>query len=260
MNTTTNMESDRLLEPVDLAPYKLVNEHSSAPFLLVCEHAGRAVPSKLGNLGLSPKTFDLHIAYDIGAEHLARRMAEHLDASLVLQPYSRLVIDCNRPTGASDLIPEISDSVIIPANKDLGERDRQFRITEIFEPFHAAVAKILDRPGIRAAFAIHSFTPVLGGTKRPWHVGFAYRRDLATSQALAYGLNKLDPTLQIGMNKPYSIDDASDFFVPYHGEKRGLSHSLIEIRNDLLGTDRGSRKWADIMSNVIGRFAENQLQ
>ena len=99
-------------------------------------------------------------------------------------------------------------------------------------PFHAATAALLDRSRRTAAFAIHSFTPVMGGKARPSDIGLPYRRDTDTSPRLRDALAARHRDLLIGMNEPCQIDDASGWFVPRHCEPRGLAHSLIEIRND----------------------------
>jgi len=248
----------RLLQASDPAPFELVNAASDSDVVIVCEHAGRDIPALLGTLGLTGDQLDRHIAFDIGAETVARLMSARLDTPLILQPYSRLVIDCNRPVAAEDSIPEISDQVAVPGNKNLTETDRRQRIDEIFTPFQDAVSGLLDRHARRAIFAIHSFTPMLGDSARPWDIAFLFRQDTATSQALANTIRRCSPDVVIGMNEPYCIDDRSDWFVPYHGERRGLAHSLIEIRNDHLLSDDGCRYWASLIGDAISEFQDNK--
>jgi predicted N-formylglutamate amidohydrolase len=36
--------------------------------------------------------------------------------------------------------------------------------------------------------------------------------------------------LNVGVNEPYKVDDASDYAVPVHGEQRGVPVVEIEIR------------------------------
>ena len=100
-------------------PVIVVNECGRSPIVLLCEHAGRRIPKVLGSLGLAPGELDRHIAWDIGAEGLARRLSDLLDAPLVLQRYSRLVYDCNRPPEAHDAMPVMSEATAIPGNRDL---------------------------------------------------------------------------------------------------------------------------------------------
>ncbi len=240
-----------LLGPRDIAPFEIVNAGSGHPAVLVCEHAGLAIPQALGDLGVAPDALRTHIGWDIGAADVARMMAENLGAPLILQNYSRLVIDCNRPTVAAESIRPVSHGITIPGNQSLTDADRVARIEEIFTPFHRAVDMILEVVPRRAVFAIHSFNPTLEGESRPWDVGFLFRRDTATSHRLAAELEAAAPGLTIGFNEPYTVDDASDWFVPQHGEKRRLAHSLIEIRNDHLRDKAGCRRWAGLLGRCI---------
>lgn len=254
------LAADRiLLQPGDPEPVELVNADSRHPLVIVCEHAGRAVPAALAGLGLRPADMDKHVAYDIGAASVARKLAAAFGAPLVMQRYSRLVIDCNRPDDARDLIPEVSDGITVPGNCGLGPQDRCRRIAEIFLPYREALDRILDAAPRRIAIAIHSFTPVLAGISRPWDIGFLFRKDVATSHALARALSRRRPDLQVGMNQPYAIDDMSDWFVPQHGERRNLPHSLIEIRNDHLLTEEGCDRWAGLLAACLGELIEDHL-
>ena len=102
-----------LLRSGDPDPVDLVNSQSSAPIFLLCEHAGRAIPASLKNLGLDEPTLRSHRGWDIGAEALARALADRLNAPLILQRYSRLVIDANRPPRSAESILQESDGVLI---------------------------------------------------------------------------------------------------------------------------------------------------
>lgn len=245
------MAKPSLLGPRDPAPVEVLNPTGKAPLLLICEHAGQAVPTRLSGLGITRDQLDAHIGWDIGAAGVTRRLAEALDAPAVLQTYSRLVIDCNRPPEAVDSIPEVSDGHVIPGNRGLANAERQARIDEIFMPYQAAVAEFLDRAPFRATVSIHSFTPRMNGIDRPWDIGFLFRRDAVTSNGIARTLAARVRDLTIGMNQPYQVDDASDWFVPRIGEARGLRHSLIEIRNDHIRSLAGQTLWADRLSHGL---------
>lgn len=243
-----------LLGPRDPAPVEIVNPEGRTPLLLVCEHAGQAVPEALGRLGVSQAQLDEHIGWDIGAAEVTRRLAAMLDAPAVLQRYSRLVIDCNRPPEAPDSCPPVSDGHVIPGNAALDPEDRVKRVDEIFRPFQGAVATALARPEIQATFSIHSYTPVMGGIRRAWDVGFLFRSDRRTSDRMARALGQAVPGLTIGLNQPYQVDDASDWFVPRQAEPRGLPHSLIEIRNDHIRDAAGQTLWAERLAGLMPMF------
>src|SRR5207245_3803897 len=89
----------RLLAKGDPAPVRVLRPAGRADFLLTGDHAGRAIPRRLGMLGLSNSDLGRHITWDIGIAGVTERLSEALDATAVLQVYSRLVIDCNRQPG-----------------------------------------------------------------------------------------------------------------------------------------------------------------
>ena len=85
--------SRTLIGPGDPAPFVLLNEHATAPVLVVCDHASRAFPRAMGRLGLSEADSWRHVAWDLGAGELARGLADALGAPAVLAGYSRLDLD-----------------------------------------------------------------------------------------------------------------------------------------------------------------------
>lgn len=244
----------KLLGPEDPPVCELVNFDSDFPVVLVCEHAGRAVPKKLQRMGLTQDAMARHIAWDIGAAALTRKIAKLMGAPAILQNFSRLVIDCNRPPEHPSSMPAISDETLIPANAEISQQERAARIDEVFTPFQSAVCGLLDQHERKVALAIHSFTPVLAGAKRPWDISFLFRQDTQTSKRLAAHISHEELDLCIGMNQPYNICDKTDWFVPRHGEKRGLAHSLVEIRNDHLLTNAGQDYWAGILTRAITQY------
>lgn len=249
------MGADRFLRDGDPAPVQVLRPDGFFPALLVCEHAGRAIPAALGDLGLPDAERARHIGWDIGAGALALALSEALDAPLVAQRYSRLVIDCNRPAHAAGLIPEVSDGTTIPGNAGLTGGARAARLAAIHAPFHEAIARLLDRRPV-PILAIHSFTPALrvGGGPRPWHAGFLSRDPaLSLGPALIAALAQVDPTLELALNEPYRIEDDSDETIPRHAEARGLPHALLEIRQDLIDTPEGRRRWAGLLATALRR-------
>jgi len=59
--------------------------------------------------------------------------------------------------------------------------------------------------------------------------------------------------LLIGDNEPYSVSDASDYTIPVHGERRGLPHVEIEIRQDLIADTSGQRAWGALLARLLPR-------
>lgn len=253
--TPRKMTSGSLLTEMDPAPFEIVNPDVRSPVVLICEHAGRAVPVRLGDMGLRPDDMERHIAFDLGAERLARRLSAALDSPLVLQRYSRLVIDCNRPLAAPDAIPEVSDGTPVPANRGLAEVDRRARYDEIHQPFHHAVTALLDRRNDSrmqsVVVTLHSFTPKLGGVPRTCHLGVLYNRDPRLADAIMAAADATTHGLRIVRNAPYSVDDISDYTIPVHGEQRGLRHALLEVRNDLIADEAGLDTWTSLLEQLL---------
>ncbi|RWG00851.1 MAG: N-formylglutamate amidohydrolase [Mesorhizobium sp.] len=251
LETLTNV-----LSPSDPVPVEAVNVGARSGFVLVCEHAGIAIPQRLAGLGLPAAGMQRHIAYDIGAEAVARELARLLDAPLFLQRYSRLVIDCNRPFDAPDCIPEVSDQTVVPANLGLADHERRQRYSEIHQPFHRELGHCLD--GRAAAgwpttlVAVHSFTPRLtNGPERPWKLGVLSNRDRSFAERFLRSFQARNPTINSAHNQPYAVDDKSDYTIPVHGEARALPHLLLEIRNDLIGEADGQRNWAGLIAGAL---------
>jgi predicted N-formylglutamate amidohydrolase len=257
------MSTESLLGPDEPDPMTVENEAGSSVFFLTCDHAGRAIPRRLGSLGISEEELGRHIAWDIGISAVGRQLSRLLDAALILQAYSRLVIDCNRDPNVPSSIPEISENTEIPGNRDLGEAGRAARIDAIFRPYHDRVAAALDRRAAEGRatvlVALHSFTPVFKGVARPWHAAVLYNRDARLAHPL-FELMSAEKGLVIGDNEPYRVTDLTDYTVPVHGERRGLPHVEIEIRQDMISDPAGQSAWAERLARLLPAAYSEFLQ
>ena len=252
--TASSPANARLLSPQEPAAVCVEQPDGTSDFLLTCDHADALIPQRLGTLGLSDTQLASHIAWDIGAAGVARLLAARLDATLVLQPYSRLVIDCNRPLTAADSIAQRSEWVQISGNENLSEDDVAARTAEIFTPYHDTLRTLLDeRQRARRQtllVAIHSFTPTYRGDTRPWHISVMYQHDKRMADVLLPLLRR-DERLVIGDNEPYSVTDDTDHTLPHHGQARGLAHVGIEIRQDLIADEAGQKNWAGRLASLF---------
>ena len=240
---------------------RCASSERALPLFLTCDHAGRRVPRALGDMGMPAAEFERHIAWDIGAAAVSRLMSEALDAPLVEQVYSRLVIDCNRDPSVESAMPEVSELTTIPANVCLSQAARTARIEEIFEPYHAVIARLLEKrtqDGRETILvAMHSFTPVFKGFVRPWHVGVLYNRNPDAARIL-FDLFEKEGDLVVGDNQPYQISDDTDYGIPVHGERRRIPHVELEIRQDLIADERGQAAWAERLCRLLPK-ARNAL-
>jgi predicted N-formylglutamate amidohydrolase len=223
-------------------------------FVIVVDHAGRRIPRRLKNLGLPAAELERHIAWDIGGLAVARQVAAALDASLLAQNYSRLVIDCNRDPKVASSIPRLSESVQIPGNMALSEAEIAARRAEIFDPYHDRLRALLDarqvtgRPTILVAQ--HTMTNIFAGARREMHAAVLYNRDRRFAGLVLESLRR-EAGLLIADNEPYFVSDETDYTIPRHGEARGLPHVEIEIRQDLVSDEAGQSAWAGRIAGAL---------
>ena len=239
----------------DPPPFEILHPERRAALLVICDHASRAMPRALARLGLEDAVTMRHIGWDIGAAQVTRNLADALDAPAVLCGYSRLVIDCNRGLGDPTSIPEISDGVAVPGNVGLTPAARVARVDGIFRPYHAAIeaqlAAFAARGVVPIVFSVHSFTPVMNGFARPWHVGVLWDKDPRVPVPLIAALAAADPRRVVGDNQPYSAREPSGYSIRTHAEPAGLPHAAVEIRQDLIDTEAGAAEWADILAVAL---------
>ena len=253
------------LGPNDPHPFKIINPSGSSQLFLTCDHASRAVPRSLGQLGLAPEQYDRHIAYDIGAEAITRILSDTLDAPGILAGFSRLVIDVNRPLGHPQSVPAISDRTQIPANMGISNADLDQRISMLFDPYHGAIAESManlwHRGPAPVLLSIHSFTPHFKNQKRPWDVGILWKNDPRLPEPLMEKL--VQRGFCVGNNKPYSALDLA-YTIDTHAGAAGLANCVIEIRQDLISDQLGVDRWAKILtedlSDILKEFTLYQVR
>ena len=147
--------ANSLLGPGDPPPVSVANEGGKGDCLLLCDHASDAIPRALAGLGLEPADLARHIARDIGAASVARHLSARFDAPVVLAGFSRLVIDCNRSLDDPTSVPLISETTVIPGNRDVSAAERKRRADACFEPYHRRVRGFLD------GFAARGIVPLI---------------------------------------------------------------------------------------------------
>jgi predicted N-formylglutamate amidohydrolase len=244
----------RLLAEGDPAPVRVLRSEGRADFLLTGDHAGRAIPQRLGTLGLPDSELARHIAWDIGIAGVTERLSDALDATAVLQNYSRLVIDCNRRPDWDSSIPTISELTPIPGNDGLSEEERDARLCEIFGPYHDSIADLICHRAHRRTLLVsmHSFTPVFKGVAREVEIGILYNRDTRLAHIML-DLLRAEGDLRVGDNAPYAVTETSDYTVVVHAEQHAfrLPYVEIEIRQDLIADPAGQAAWAARLARLL---------
>lgn len=238
----------------DPPPFERVNPGGAFPALLVCDHAGFAVPRSLAGLGIPARELRRHIGWDIGARDVTVALAGLLDAPAVLARYSRLVIDPNRRLDRPDSIPESSDGTPVPGNAGLPADERRRRAERYFHPYHAAIEEALDAVpgGARALVSVHTFTPALrGGEPRPWEVGILWEgREGRFAKRVLEAL-RAEEGVVAGENVPYAPEIGVGYTTEEHGNRRGIPNLMVEIRQDLVATGEGARAWAGRLAPIL---------
>lgn len=219
--------------------FEILNAGGTGPAVVVCEHASNHIPAEYHGLGLSAQARQSHAAWDPGAEAVARRVAQALDAPLVAGRISRLVHDCNRPRGAPGAMPDRTETVVVPGNAGLGTEERAARARRVHEPFTRALAELLDRrrgAGHRFALVtVHSFTPSWLGRRRDVEIGILHDDDTRLADAMLARAADF-PGRRIARNAPYGPADGVTHTLRQHGVGGGLPNVMIELRNDLVAS------------------------
>ncbi|MFC5386245.1 N-formylglutamate amidohydrolase [Aquamicrobium segne] len=244
-------------EPSARKAVRVTNPEGTSPYVFTCDHASNYMPAELGLLGLSEEDFLGHIAWDPGALPVAAMLAQALDATLIETCVSRLVIDCNRPLDAHNLITQVSETTTVPGNANLTPEQKQARIDLVWQPFHDTIAAVLDERQAQGRetrlVSVHSYTPVFFGKQRPWHIGIIHDEDERLAAPLLRALNGV-AGIKVGANEPYSPADLVYFTLERHARSRGLACAMIEIRNDEIANDAGQRKWAGLLGPLLSNI------
>ncbi|MGH1574642.1 N-formylglutamate amidohydrolase [Methylobacterium sp. P31] len=245
--TRTETEAAAPVSHPQSHPCEIILGDPACGLVIACDHASNFVPPDI-ELGLPEAEFGRHIAYDIGAAGVTRRLAARLNAPAILTNFSRLIIDPNRGQADPTLVMRLSDGAVVPGNARIDEAGKQARIARFYAPFDAAIdtaiaaAEKAGRPP--AILTVHSFTPYWRGIARPWQVGILYDRDTRFARPLITALQADRAALTVGDNQPYGGGLPGDT-IDRHATARGLRNALIEIRQDLIAGEAGQEEWAE---------------
>lgn len=241
-----------------LPPFITIEGLLDGGLLLLCDHASNALPVQYGLLGLQRAEFGRHIAYDIGAAAITRTMAAILRAPALLTTFSRLLIDPNRGGRDPTLVMRISDGAIVPGNARVDINEIAARKEAYWQPYHDAIDATLDAMSATgtppAIVSLHSFTPSMKGIPRPWHIGLLWDDDPRIALPLFEALRKeadLQPaSVRVGDNEPYDGVLPGDT-IDSHATGRGLANILIEVRQDLIGSDADASAWGVRLARLL---------
>jgi len=234
------------------APFDLVAGAPDQRLILFCDHASNALPPAYGDLGLTGEQLARHIAYDIGAAHVTRRLAALTGAGAALAGFSRLLIDPNRGEDDPTLVMRMSDGAAIPGNARANADEIAFRTERFWRPYRRACAGLVDAAlaanQVPVLLGVHSFTPTFKGRARPWPCGVLWDRDPRVAAPLIAALRA--EGLLVGDNEPYDGALKNDSMYEL-STARGVPGALIEIRQDELATPAGCEAWALRLARLL---------
>jgi len=240
-------------------PFKLIPDQGNRDIFVFGDHASNYIPPELENLGLRDADMIRHIALDIGTATVIRSLCAHFKCPGQLAGFSRLLIDPNRDTSASDLIPESSDGTSIPGNQALEPTDKQHRIDRFYQPYHDQIGQTLDRLASPFVIYIHSFTPKpKTGQARRMDFGLLMKHDPESAVRLRKAFKRANPEFKIEVNQPYSAEQYNHT-MDTHVAPRILRHLAIEIRQDHIDSEEKALKIAAILAERIGPIIENAV-
>jgi predicted N-formylglutamate amidohydrolase len=240
-------------EAQEFNPVEIVEGDFSAGILLLCDHARNALPAEYGTLGLPETEFARHIAYDIGARNVTLALAERLGIPAVMSTFSRLLVDPNRGEDDPTVVMRLSDGTVIPGNHPISAGEIERRLKRFHRPYHRAINAGIERcfaaGKAPALFSVHSFTPVWKAVARKWEVALLWDSDPRMTLPLLDALRQRTE-FTTGDNEPYDGALRNDTMYR-HGTRRGLAHTLIEIRQDLIGEETGAMLWAERLAPML---------
>lgn len=235
---------------IDGLPYRQIGQLKRGGMVCVADHASNFIPDDIP-LGIAPELRDQHVAYDIGVEGIAERMARRHGIPAHLATLSRLVIDLHREEDHPRLVPTESDGHLIPGN--IGA-DIEARLDAFYRPYHAALEQWLVAAEPELIISLHSFTPEMAtcDKERPWDLSLLYNQDDRAARHAIRLFGELG--LNVGENEPYSGAQLNAT-MNRHAEAHGRPYIFLEIRQDLISTRADQSRWAAMVADVAGRVA-----
>ena len=220
--------------------------------IFICDHACNFIPVNYERLGLTINDLKTHIAYDIGAKNLTTNLARNLHQTYFVSNFSRLLIDPNRDINDRSLILKNSFGVKVLGNKNLDAEEKKNRIEYFYRPYHKNLLKLVQKKIEKSMnvilISIHSFNKVTPKSNRSIEVGLLWNKNM--NLLLPIQKKLLEMKIHVGRNYPYS-----GFHFNYTLDKLVETFNLdsisIEIRNDLICSKKGIKKYVNIFEKIF---------
>ncbi|MEM7433922.1 MAG: N-formylglutamate amidohydrolase [Myxococcota bacterium] len=211
---------------------ELIDGNYRSRVVLTCEHAGSALPAPWSWPEADLRLIGTHWSCDLGADSLTRNLAEALGAPAVVSRFTRLLVDPNRPLDSDTLFRSEADGLPVELNTSITTADRERRIREYYQPYHAAATQMVQRSDAEIVFGIHTFTRLYEGDARSIELGVLFDYEEHLGNALVAHLQ--DAGFVAAANQPYSGKAGLAYSPVLHAQQFDRRALEIEARQDLV--------------------------
>jgi len=220
--------------------------------LITCEHGGSELPPGRPWHAQDIKLKQTHWAYDIGAGDFARDLSSHIRAPALINNFSRLIIDVNRPLDDETLFRSTADGMPVELNQDLNLLEKQRRIDRYYKPYHEELAYLNHLLDPSLILAIHSFTKNYEGNLREVEVGVLFNQN--EELALEFEQFFRDQGYKVKLNEPWSGKEGFMYAVSQVESNRNKG-IMLEFRNDLLVQEQWKHKMLLDLANLLNNLS-----
>jgi len=227
-------------------------ENPNNTVVITAEHASNALPDGYSWTENDLKYFaNDHWGYDPGSLDMALFLAKELKCLLVHSLYSRLLLDVNRSTSATDLFRASGDGHLVDLNRDITYEEEQTRIIKYHHSYYNALREISIKIDPTYIFSVHSFTPLYEGQVRTLECGVLinYSDDLGTK--ITEGIKHRN--YNAALNEPYDGKQGLNaldtlIYAKYPVHRQGVE---FEFRNDLLtDPEKAPKMKLDVLETI----------
>lgn len=219
---------------------------SPGGILFSCEHASNRVPRPWRLRPADRALLATHWGYDLGARTLTHELVRLSRGGGVLSRFSRLLVDPNRaPDDPTAILRECDDG----APSFNRAPDVAHRIARFHRPFHDTFDRVMRTRRPRFLCSVHTFTPVFRARPRAMEAGVLFDQHDDLAEALLRALR--EEGVRAEANEPYSGKAGLIYSANRHGTNHGVPYLEIEVRQDLVRSERHARRVARQMWRAL---------
>lgn len=233
-------------------PFNRHGRAEGSPFLLLCEHAGWALPSGTPLAAENRSLLRSHWGWDPGAWELTKALSDSLGTGAFGGRLSRLWVDLNRSPDDPEIARARAGDDTVPWNLDLGAVSREARLAAVHRPYHDAIEKHLhdrhaagEQPWI---ISVHTFTARYPGAHRTFEAAVLFDKWEKEARLLA---RLLQPKLDLRFNEPWSGREGMMYSAERHGSRHGLRCLELEWNQSMLTSTRAVERAVDLLAPAL---------